>query len=132
MNKGWKIIIVLAVLFGLLELVLAFTIASQSEITPNDEFFVVDIGDSPAINVDMWRLRVDGLVENELGLSYENITAFPSKSEVVTLRCVDGPTGTADWKGVKVSAILDLAEVKDNATEVVFYAADGYSSSLTL
>ncbi|UCF08652.1 MAG: molybdopterin-dependent oxidoreductase, partial [Thermoplasmata archaeon] len=42
------------------------------------------------------------------------------------------PTGTADWKGVKVSAILDLAEVKDNATEVVFYAADGYSSSLTL
>ncbi len=132
MNKGWKIIIILAVLFGLLEILIISHVVSQSEITPNDEFFIVDIGASPQIDVEYWRLSVDGLVENDLSLTYDEILAFSSKSEIVTLKCVDGPTGTADWKGVKLSIILDMAGILDNATEVVFYAADDYSSSLTL
>ncbi len=132
MNKGWKFIIILAVLFGLIEVVIIASIVSQSQITPNDEFFVVDIGDSPQIDATTWRLRVEGLVENNLSLTYDDITSFPSESEIVTLKCVDGPTGTADWKGVRVRSILDMADISDNTTEIVFYAADGYSSSLTL
>jgi hypothetical protein len=132
MNKGWKIIIILAVLFGLLEIFIITNITSQSEITPNDEFFIVDIGASPQIDVEGWRLGVDGLVENELSLTYDDILSLESKSEVVTLKCVDGPTGTADWKGVKLSIILNMAGLLDNATEVVFYGADDYSSSLTI
>jgi len=132
MKTGYKILLVLTVIFGLVEAVLIASIISQNMITPNDEFFVVDIGDSPQIDATLWRLQVDGLVENELSLTYDNITSFPSVSEIVTLRCVDGPTGTADWKGVRLNALLDLAGVLPNATEVVFYAADGYTSSITL
>lgn len=132
MNKGWKIIIILAVLFGLLEVLIISHIMSQSEITPNDEFFVVDIGASPQIDVEGWRLGVSGLVENELSLTYDDILSLDSTSEVVTLKCVDGPTGTADYKGVRLSIILDMAGILDNATEVVFYGADEYSSSLTI
>lgn len=132
MKTGYKIILILTVIFGLVEAVLIANVILQNQITPNDEFFVVDIGESPEIDSDLWRLSVDGLVENELSLSYDNITSFPSTSEIVTLRCVDGPTGTADWKGVRLSAVLDMAEVLSNATEAVFYAADGYSSSITL
>lgn len=132
MKKGWKVIIILAIVFGLLEALIIATIISQSQITPNDEFFVVDIGESPQIDADYWILRVDGLVETELRLTYDNITSFPSKSEIITLKCVDGPTGTADWKGVRLSSILNMAGILDNATEVVFYAADDYSSSLRL
>jgi hypothetical protein len=132
MKTGYKIILILTIIFGLIEVVLIAGIISQNQITPNDEFFVVDIGDSPIIDVDNWTLEVDGLVANELSLTYDNITSFPSVSEIVTLRCVDGPTGTADWKGVRLSAVLDMAGVLPNATELVFYAADGYSSSITL
>ncbi len=132
MNKGWKIIIIFAVLFGLLEVFIIANIMSQSEITPNDEFFIVDIGASPQIDVEYWRLRVDGLTENQLSLTYDDILSLTRKSEVVTLKCVDGPTGTADWKGVKLSIILNIAGILDNATEVIFYAADDYSSSLTI
>lgn len=132
MEKGPKIILILTVVFGLLEAVIIAGIVAQNRITPNDEFFVVDIGDSPEIDADLWRLKVDGLVDRELSLTYDNITSFTSTNAVVTLKCVDGPTGTADWKGVKLKAVLDMAGVRDNATEVVFYAADGYSSSLTI
>ncbi len=132
MKKGYKIILILTIIFGLIEAVIIAGIISQNQITPNDEFFVVDIGDSPEIDENLWRLRVDGLVENELSLTYDNITSFPAVSEIVTLRCVDGPTGTADWKGVRLSAVLDMADVLPNATEIIFYAADGYTSSITL
>lgn len=132
MDKGWKIIIILAIIFGLVILSILANQTSQSEITPNDEFFVVSIGSSPNIDTENWVLSVDGLVENPLNLSYENITTFPVTSEIVTLKCVDGPTGTANWTGVKLKAILDMAFIEENATEVIFYGADRYSSSLTL
>jgi len=132
MDKGWKIVIALAIVFGLIIVLIVENFTSQSEITPNDEFFVVSIGDSPVIDAEDWVLRVDGLVENPLNLTYENITAFSSVSEKVTLKCIDGPSGTANWTGVRLKAILDMAGVKENATEVVFYAEDGYSSSLTI
>lgn len=132
MDKGWKIIISLAIAFGLLILLILVNLTSQSEITPNDEFFVVSIGSSPDIDAGNWILRVDGLVDNPLNLSYENITGFPSTSEIVTLKCVDGPSGTANWTGVRLMAVLNQAGLKENATEIVFYGADGYSSSLTV
>lgn len=132
MDKGWKIIIVLAIVFGLFTLPILLNLTSESEITPNDEFFVVSLGSSPQIDVDVWVLRVDGLVENPLNFTYENITSFPRISEIETLKCVDGPTGTANWTGVRLKGILEMADLKENATEVVFYGADGYSSSLTI
>jgi hypothetical protein len=132
MNKGWKYIITPAIVFGLVALVIMLDYSTQTEITPNDEFFVVSIGSSPYIEADYWLLEVNGLVDNPLFLTYENLTSFPITSEVVTLKCVDGPTGTANWTGVKLNAILDMAGIKANATEVIFYGADGYSSSLTI
>ena len=132
MDKGWKIIIILAIVFGLITLPIIMNLNSQSEITPNDEFFVVSIGSSPQIDIELWVLRVDGLVESPLNFTYENITTFPRISEIETLKCVDGPTGTANWTGVRLKGILEMADLKENATEVVFYGADGYSSSLTI
>ncbi|UCE38056.1 MAG: DUF4079 family protein [Thermoplasmata archaeon] len=132
MNRGWNIIIILAMVFGIIIAIIAVNISTQSEITPTNEFFVVSISESPKIDVEDWTLRVNGLVENPLNLSYDNITNFPSTSEIVTLQCVAGPSGTANWTGVRLKAVLDMAGILHNAHEVIFYAADGYSSSLTL
>ncbi len=104
----------------------------QDQITPNDEFFTISISGTPSIDIDTWELKIDGLVETPLVLSYQNITALPSKSVTAKLKCVEGPSGTAVWKGVKLKTVLDLAVPKPNAEEVIFYAADDYSSSLEL
>jgi hypothetical protein len=132
MNKANLIFIFIIFLLFIPTISIAVNALRREEITPNDEFFTLSISGTPEINIDDWKLLVDGLVENELELSYENITSYPSKSVTATLKCVEGPAGRAKWTGVRLKYILDLAVVLGGATEVVFYAEDGYSSSLTL
>ncbi len=126
-----KYIIILIVLclplFGLVGLII-----SRNIITPNDTFFVISKGETPDINIISWRLRVEGQVNNSLLLDYSSLISQPSTEVVATLQCVEGPSGTALWKGILIRELLDLAEVKGNVVDVVFYAADGYSSSLTI
>lgn len=106
--------------------------AESDDITPNDEFFTLSIAGTPAINVTQWRLEVRGSVASELNLTYGELLALPNASVTATLQCVEGPSGRAVWHGVRLRDLLDLAEVNASAREVVFRAADGYSSSLTL
>jgi hypothetical protein len=113
MNKGLKIIIALGIVFGILIAGIILNQGSYSSITPNDRFFVVSIGESPEIDADTWTLRIDGLVENPMNFTYENITSFPQVSDVVTLKCVAGPQGTANWTGVRLKLTIADATSPD-------------------
>jgi len=130
-NVYLKYIIILILLslplMGMVGLLLTRTV-----ITPNDSFFVISKGENPDVNIISWRLRVEGHVNNSLLFDYSSLQSLPSTEYVATLQCVEGPSGTAFWKGVLVKDLLNLAEVKSGAVDVVFYAADSYSSSLTL
>lgn len=79
-----------------------------------------------------YRLQVDGLVKNPLSFTYNEILAMPQTSKVVDLNCVEGWNFTAKWTGVKVSDIFNKTGIVGNATTVIFYCADGYSTSLDL
>jgi len=83
-------------------------------------------------NIDRedYRLQVDGLVENPRNFTYEEIIGLPQTSKVVDLNCVEGWSFTAKWTGVKVAEILEETGAMENATTVIFYSADGYSTSL--
>ncbi|AKB33329.1 TMAO/DMSO reductase [Methanosarcina siciliae HI350] len=82
------------------------------------------------IDRENYRLQVDGLVENPRNFTYEEITGLPQTSKVVDLNCVEGWSFNAKWTGVKIAEIFDEVGVMDNATTVIFYSADGYSTSL--
>ena len=101
-------------------------------ITPNDLFFTVQIGSTPMIDDSTWNMPVNGHVDNALLFNYTNFTALPSITILATLQCVDGPSGTAYFKGVLVRDLLAMVHPKAGAFDVVFYAPDGYSSSLTI
>jgi hypothetical protein len=112
-------------------LVLAIGISLES-ITPNDKFFVANKSGVPEINMTTWQLTVDGLVGNPVQLTYQEIMALPSKNVTALLKCVQGYSGRAVWGGVPLSMVLDLVQPQSAATQVVFYAADDYSSSITI
>ncbi len=105
---------------------------SRTRMTPNSEFFSVVIDGTPSINITRWRLTVSGSVSMPLNLTYVDVTSLPSTDVTATLKCVEGPSGTAEWHGVPVKDILNQALLKPGAQDVVFFAADGYSSSLTV
>jgi len=106
--------------------------ASQNIITPNELFFTNYKGTIPQLETSTWTLKIDGNVKNPITYTYDQFIARPTKTQVSTIQCVEGYTGTAEWKGVVLKDLLDLAELEDGIIDIIFYAADGYSSSLTL
>jgi DMSO/TMAO reductase YedYZ molybdopterin-dependent catalytic subunit len=82
------------------------------------------------IDRDSYRLQVDGLVEKPRSFTYQEITEFPQTSKVIDLDCVEGWSFTAKWTGVKIADLFNEVRARENATTVIFYSADGYSTSL--
>ncbi|MBU7025797.1 MAG: molybdopterin-dependent oxidoreductase [Theionarchaea archaeon] len=103
------------------------------EITPLEDFFVVDLGIKPDIDIAEWRLEVVGLVDNPLILTYEDILEYPSVTQVTHLQCVmAGFEGTGEWTGVPLKYILEKAQYQESVISVIFHAADEYTSSIDL
>ena len=84
-------------------------------------------------NIDRktYKLIVDGLVENPLSLTYEQLLAYPQESQLIKFNCVEGWDFTAKWTGIQINSILNDAKIKPEAKIIIFYTADdaeGYSS----
>ena len=81
-------------------------------------------------------LVISGLVDHPINFTYSELQRFPMVSEVALLQCVgdSGGYGTQlyNWTGIPLFFLLNVTGVKAGAKEVVFYASDGFSSSLTI
>ena len=76
---------------------------------------------------DLWRLRVGGLVRQELELSIEDIRALDRLTYTVKHHCVEGWSAIATWTGMPLRAIADMAGVLADARYVRFDSFDaGY------
>ena len=85
------------------------------------------------IDITDYRLNVTGLVNNNLTYAYDEIVnSFPLQKKVITLHCVEGWSVTIFWEGFLVEDLIEAADVDPNATTVIFYALDGYSTALPL
>jgi len=73
-----------------------------------------------------YRLRIDGLVQSPLALSYAELLALPKQDQITQHFCIQGWSGIAKWSGVPMRVICDLVKPAPNAQWVVFYSfADG-------
>jgi DMSO/TMAO reductase YedYZ molybdopterin-dependent catalytic subunit len=112
--------------------------AHEIVITPNDEFFVTFFKDAnPEVDMDAWRLEIDGLVNHPISLSYDEVRALPAVEEMRTLECIGNPVGgnqigNAVWKGFYLEELLKQAGVQAQAIRAQFAAADGYWTSVDL
>jgi DMSO/TMAO reductase YedYZ molybdopterin-dependent catalytic subunit len=82
-------------------------------------------------SVSAWRLRVHGLVENELTLSMEDLLAYTLIEQTCDVHCVTGWSVLgAIFNGVRVSDIAAAAGVSGRARHVIFEAAHGYTANV--
>jgi DMSO/TMAO reductase YedYZ molybdopterin-dependent catalytic subunit len=85
------------------------------------------------INQSNYTLTVDGLVNQTLRLSYNDVVnGFSQYQKVVTIYCVEGWDAKILWEGNLVMDLLDRAGVNASAKVAIFYASDGYSTALPL
>jgi len=85
------------------------------------------------VDNESYRLAITGLVNNEIVYTYDDVVNNHQHYEkVVTLYCVEGWDVTILWEGVLLKELLDAAGIRSTAKVVIFYAYDGYSTSLPL
>jgi DMSO/TMAO reductase YedYZ molybdopterin-dependent catalytic subunit len=114
-------------------------------LTPNELFFVRSNGPvSIDIPVEEWRLTVTGLVDEEMELTFEDLQGMESRTITSFLECSgnsrsrfpddpemvegtqwpNGGIGNAEWTGVSLLDILELAGIQEGAVDVVSQGGD--------
>jgi DMSO/TMAO reductase YedYZ molybdopterin-dependent catalytic subunit len=71
-----------------------------------------------------WRLRVDGLVARPTSFSLAELKRYPSRTNITHQACEEGWSFIAEWTGVRLSYVLNLAGVLPQAKYVVFFGFD--------
>ncbi len=72
-----------------------------------------------------WRdytLRIEGLVEKPVRLSYDDLRKLPKHEQITQHYCIQGWSGVAKWGGVRMADILELVRPRTEARWVVFYS----------
>jgi DMSO/TMAO reductase YedYZ molybdopterin-dependent catalytic subunit len=107
-------------------------------ITANANFYRVDVNIfPPSVNASTWFLTVNGLVNTPLKLTLADIQAMSYYDQYNTLECVSNTIGgdlisTAQWRGVRLSDVLNMAGLQPSADYIVFTAVDGYDTAIPL
>jgi DMSO/TMAO reductase YedYZ molybdopterin-dependent catalytic subunit len=107
-------------------------VAGQSDfITANSDFYRVDTAlVLPQVDPDAWTLRIRGMVDRPLELSFADLLARPLIEHDQTLSCVSnevgGPyVGNARWIGASLAVLLREAGVQRGADQLVGRSIDG-------
>jgi DMSO/TMAO reductase YedYZ molybdopterin-dependent catalytic subunit len=108
------------------------------EVTDVNDFYTVSKNViDPSVAVGGWRLKIDGLVDHPMELTYDQLTALPASDGYYTLMCISNEIGgelwgNAAWRGVKLKYLLEQAGVHTDGFKAVFSAADDYKDSVRL
>ena len=88
----------------------------------------------PVFDPARWRLRIEGLVERPVELTYDELLALPRARQVSDFHCVTGwSVENARWAGVRFDDLLAQARPRPDAKAISFYSAEEpYVDSLTL
>jgi DMSO/TMAO reductase YedYZ molybdopterin-dependent catalytic subunit len=101
--------------------------------TPTSRFYRIDTSLSPpAIAPADWSLRIHGMVDHELTLTYDDLLARKRTEAWVTLNCVSNTVGghlisNAWWSGVRLKDLLDEAGIQSGADALKQTSDDGWT-----
>lgn len=103
-----------------------------TRLTPIEEQLNNALAGTQVLDRDTYTLTVDGLVDNPLTLTYDELLEYPQESWLMDLNCVEGWNFVAKWTGPQLNSIFEDAGVQSEAKIAIFYTADvpdeGYTS----
>jgi DMSO/TMAO reductase YedYZ molybdopterin-dependent catalytic subunit len=104
-------------------------------VTPNPDFYRVDTALTlPQVSPHDWTLRIHGMVDHPVELSFADLLRQPMLERDITLSCVSNQVGgryagNARWLGASLPALLRQAGVRSGADQVLSRSADGFTIS---
>jgi DMSO/TMAO reductase YedYZ molybdopterin-dependent catalytic subunit len=98
---------------------------------PNDSFYRVDTAlVLPQVDPSAWRLRITGMVDRPVEITYDQLLRRPLEQHDMTLSCVSNPVGgpyvgNARWVGAQLAPLLREAGIHSGATQLLATSTDG-------
>ncbi len=102
-----------------------------SKIEP-DKLIINTFDFTPVIDPALYRLTIDGEVNNPMQLGVKELYKLPLTSVVMRHVCVEGWAAIVQWGGVRLRDLIQLAQPKETVRYVYFQSADGYYESWDL
>lgn len=109
-----------------------------SYITPNDEFYRIDTAlVVPQVASEDWSLRIHGMVDRELEITFADLATRQAVERTVTLTCVSNIVGgdlvgNATWIGYPLKDLLEEAGIQDGADMVLSSSHDAFTAGTPL
>ena len=107
-------------------------------ITPNELFYCVtkNVVD-PQVNVDLWHLEVNGLVQNPRTYRFQDLKGFTMVEQETTLMCISngldaGLMSNAVWKGIALRDLVDRASPLSDTARVRLHGVDNYTDTFPI
>ena len=106
--------------------------------TANDDFYRIDTAlVVPRINHLDWTLKIHGLVDRPITLTFDDLLKAPLIERDVTLMCVSNEVGgyyngNARWLGVRIADVLASVGIKPGADAVKSTSFDGWTCGTPL
>jgi DMSO/TMAO reductase YedYZ molybdopterin-dependent catalytic subunit len=103
-------------------------------VTPNSKFYRVDEAlVLPQVPPSAWNLRIHGMVQKEIRISFRDLLKRPLIEDWITLCCVSNPVGgpyigNAKWLGASLARLLREAGIRAGADQIVATSVDGFTS----
>jgi DMSO/TMAO reductase YedYZ molybdopterin-dependent catalytic subunit len=110
----------------------------QPWLTPNRDFYRIDTSlQAPLIDPAEWTLRIHGMVDRELTLTYQDLLDRGLTDAWITICCVSNVVGgdligNTVWGGVPIKAILDEVGVRPGADALLSTSEDGWTCGTPL
>jgi DMSO/TMAO reductase YedYZ molybdopterin-dependent catalytic subunit len=107
-------------------------------ITPNGQFYRVDTAlVVPEVSPVGWTLRIHGMVQREVTVTFADLLRRPLIEDYITLCCVSNPVdgpyiGNAKWLGASLAALLREARPLAGADQLLCTSVDGFTSGTPL
>jgi DMSO/TMAO reductase YedYZ molybdopterin-dependent catalytic subunit len=107
-------------------------------ITPNGQFYRVDTAILvPQVDPSNWTLRVHGMVEREVVITFDQLLHRPLIEDYLTLCCVSNPVGgpyigNAKWLGASLGSLIRSARPQAGANQLLSTSVDGFTSGTPL
>ena len=98
-----------------------------------EKFPVLTFGPTPQIDLDAWRFRVFGLVEEELELDWPRFVSVDKTAVDAEFHCVTQWSRLENtWEGVAFNELIKLVRPKPQARFVMVHCYGGYTTNLAL
>jgi DMSO/TMAO reductase YedYZ molybdopterin-dependent catalytic subunit len=110
----------------------------SSFITPNASFYRVDTAILlPEVDPTTWQLRIHGMVQREVTLTFDQLLRWPLIEDYITLTCVSDPVGgpyvgNAKWLGASLAGLIRQARPLAGADQLLCTSVDGFTSGTPL